>query len=97
MRYQDKYDSKGPNLGQYKNSQRISDEIKKHKPNTRFQQAFINNKNELVIKTNNKNDEENLKAPWTDEAFGGTLELVKYTQKFYAAIKISPNKHRNRQ
>lgn len=70
----------------------VNREIYRCKPNVFFERAYIDpNTLYLVIRTNTKRDEQMLKNPWKDDAFGG-LKLVENEQQHIGAMKNVPRK-----
>ncbi|RMZ95481.1 reverse transcriptase, partial [Brachionus plicatilis] len=67
---------------------KLSNEIKRCLPNCNILNVYINQKNELVIKTDSEESMEKIKNSWPDDAFTHGVKLVnKKDPKFYIALQ----------
>lgn len=78
----------GANLQNFKGKYlEIQSEIGKNKGDLPISNAFINDNNQLIIKTTDENAHKKLTQVWNDSAFTSGVTLVVKEPKFFAAIR----------
>ncbi|CAF0903066.1 unnamed protein product [Brachionus calyciflorus] len=65
---------------------KLQNEIKRCKPNAKILNAYVNSKNQLVIRTNCEESSDYLKADWTSNAFIHGIKKIENNPKFYIAL-----------
>ncbi|RNA42472.1 hypothetical protein BpHYR1_013167 [Brachionus plicatilis] len=65
---------------------KLQNEIKRCKPKANILNAYINQKNELIIRTTSKEDIEYIKESWPKDAFRHGLKHINTNPKFYIAL-----------
>ena len=79
----------GSKLNEYNNDSKneIFKEIRRCKPNVHFTTAYLNNKNNLVIKIDNVKDHNIFQEQWNDNAFKAGISSTKDIYRLFASIK----------
>ncbi len=75
----------GNNLNDYNNYFKLHKELKSCKPDLKITNAYINLKNELIIKVNFV-DKENLIDNWPTKAFKNGIQYVQKIKKYFIAL-----------
>lgn len=65
---------------------KLQNEIKRCKPKANILNAYINQKNELIIRSKSKEDLDYIKEPWPKDAFRHGLKNIETKPKFYIAL-----------
>ncbi|RNA36165.1 RNA-directed DNA polymerase from mobile element jockey-like, partial [Brachionus plicatilis] len=65
---------------------KLQNEIKRCKPKANILNAYINQKNELIIRTTSKEDIEYITESWPKDAFRHGLKHINTNPKFYIAL-----------
>ena len=65
---------------------KLSNELKRCKPNAKITNAYINSRDQLIIKTDSESDLNYLNADWDPNAFENGVTKIESEPKFYIAI-----------
>ncbi|RNA15054.1 AP-like endonuclease reverse transcriptase [Brachionus plicatilis] len=65
---------------------KLFNEIKRCKPNSKILNAYINSKEQLIIKTESEEDLDYINRPWDSRAFEHGVSKLQVESKFYLAI-----------
>ena len=70
----------------FKNYFTLQNEIKRCKPLAKITSAYIDSKDQLILKVKTQEDAENIKQEWPNDAFKDGIDLIKKNPKYYIAL-----------